>query len=165
MAHGPRYTQMAHGGFKSDDRGTWVGLPLETTYFCLLPSHFHFFRENVFHCSSIFCISLSVQMFSYVVFPLAGTMLSLFYSCSAREGDSCMFGFRFQGVFKENQENKIIAQQQSRILFLSRVQVVFRHFSSQSFFEGFSKSNLNKEFGKHNPESSFCQKCEVLGHF
>ena len=33
------------------------------------------------------------------------------------------------------------------------------------FFEGFSKSNLNKEFGKHNPESSFCQKSEVLGRF
>ena len=107
MAHGPRYTQMAHGGFKSDDRGTWVGLPLETTFFCLIPSHLHFFRENVFHCSSIFCISLSVQMFSYVVFPLAGTMLSLFYSCSARECDSCMFGFRFERFFKENKENKI----------------------------------------------------------
>ena len=48
MAHGPRYTQMAHGGFKSDDRGTWVGLPLETTFFLFNSLSFFSQKKIVF---------------------------------------------------------------------------------------------------------------------
>ena len=97
MAHGLRYTQMAHGGFKCDDRGTWVGPPL-------IPSHFLLFVKMSFIVHRYF-----VFLFFSNVFPFAGTMLSLFLPLLCQ-------GMRFLHVWfscLQGPKKKEIIQQQS----------------------------------------------------
>ena len=135
MAHGPRYTQMAHGGFKSDDRGTWVGLPLETTFFCLIPSHSFHRKRSFFEGFSKSNLNKN----------LANTILNRTFVKSVR----------FLGNF---------LWLSSRMCHLIVPKICGTQDSQKKivFSKGFQQQFKQRLVGNHNPESSFDKSARIL---